>query len=126
MRSLLVTVLGALLIGGAVTTSAWALQAALLPPPEHGDLSALAAVTALERFRFVESSVSVDGARSADPPTSSGTCAAAHWSTVSEDLRVAVIVPDAWKRGTSASQPSGRSPATIRLNSAATSACSSV
>jgi hypothetical protein len=62
VRSLLVTLLGVLLIGGAVTTSAWALQAALLPPPERGDISALKAVAGLEHYRFVESSVHVDGA----------------------------------------------------------------
>ena len=36
-------------------------------------------------------SVSVDGARSAEPPTSSGTCAAAHWITLLDALRVAIV-----------------------------------
>ena len=36
-------------------------------------------------------SVSVEGARSAEPPTSSGTCAAAHWITSWEALRVAIM-----------------------------------
>ena len=61
MRSFLARALGVLLVGGAVTTSAWALQAALLPPPERDDLSALRAIAALERHRYVESSVRENG-----------------------------------------------------------------
>ena len=66
-------------------------------------------------------SVKVDGARSADPPTNSGTFAATHWITVSDDLRVAVIDPEAWNFGTSRSQPSGSLPAISRSNSGASS-----
>jgi hypothetical protein len=62
VRSVLVAVLGTLLIGGAVTASAWALQSALLPAPERGDFAALAATTSLERYRLVEGSVRVNGA----------------------------------------------------------------
>ena len=62
MRSLLVPLLGALLIGGAVTASAWSLEAAALPAPEPGDLAALTATAHLEHYRYVESSVRADGA----------------------------------------------------------------
>ncbi len=61
MRSLLVAVLGALLIGGAVTASAWSLEAAALPAPEPGDLAALNATAHLEQYRYVESSVRAGG-----------------------------------------------------------------
>jgi hypothetical protein len=62
VRSLLVTTLGALLIGCAVTASAWALEAATLPAPEPGDLAALTATAHLKHYRFVESSVRANGA----------------------------------------------------------------
>ena len=62
MRSLLAAALGTLLIGGAVTASAWALEAAALPAPEAGDLAALNATAHLEQYRYVESSVHANGA----------------------------------------------------------------
>jgi hypothetical protein len=62
VRSLFVAALGALLIGGAVTASAWALEAAALPAPEPGDLAALNATARLEQYRYVESSVRANGA----------------------------------------------------------------
>jgi hypothetical protein len=61
VRSLLAAALGALLIGGAVTASAWSLEAVALPPPEPGELAALHATARLEQYRYVESSVRVDG-----------------------------------------------------------------
>jgi hypothetical protein len=61
VRPLLVTVVGALVIACAVTTSAWAIETAFLPPPERGDVAALTAVTQLQRHRFVESSLRIDG-----------------------------------------------------------------
>jgi hypothetical protein len=62
VRSLLVAALGALLIGGAVTASAWSLEAAALPSPEPGDLAALNATAHLEQYRYVESTVRTNGA----------------------------------------------------------------
>lgn len=62
VRSLLVAVVGALLIGGAVTASAWSLEAAALPAPQPGDLAVLNATAHLEQYRYVESSVRADGA----------------------------------------------------------------
>jgi hypothetical protein len=62
VRSRLVAALGALLIAGAVTASAWALEAAALPAPEPGDLAALNATAHLEQYRYVESSVRANGA----------------------------------------------------------------
>jgi hypothetical protein len=62
VRSVFVAALGALLIGGAVTASAWALEAAALPAPEPGDLAALTATAHLEQFRYVESSLRANGA----------------------------------------------------------------
>jgi hypothetical protein len=64
VRSLLVAALGALLIGGAVTASAWALEATGLPAPEPGDLAALLATAHLEQYRYVESSVRANGSGS--------------------------------------------------------------
>jgi hypothetical protein len=61
VRSLVVTVLGVLLIGGAVTASAWALEASTLPAPEPGDLAALNATTRLEQYRYVQSSLRANG-----------------------------------------------------------------
>lgn len=61
MRSSLVTALGVLLIGGAVTASAWALEAGTLPAPEPGDLAALNATAHLEQHRYVESSLRANG-----------------------------------------------------------------
>ena len=52
-------------------------------------------------------SVSVDGARSAEPPTSSGTSAAAHWITSCDALRVAIMPASGPFFGTSAPKPSG-------------------
>ena len=51
--------------------------------------------------------VSVEGARSAEPPTSSGTSAAAHWMTSCEALRVAIMPESGPFCGTSAPKPSG-------------------
>jgi hypothetical protein len=62
VRSLLVTILGALLVGGAVTASAWALESSTLPAPEPGDLAALNATAHLEQYRYVESSLRANGA----------------------------------------------------------------
>lgn len=61
MRSVLVTALGVLLIGGAVTASAWALEASTLPAPEPGELATLNATAHLEQYRFVESSLRANG-----------------------------------------------------------------
>jgi hypothetical protein len=62
VRSLVVTALGVLSIGCAVTASAWALQAVTLPAPEPGDLAALTATARLKQYRFVESSLRANGA----------------------------------------------------------------
>ena len=60
-------------------------------------------------------SVSVEGARSAEPPTISGTSAAAHWMTSCEALRVAIMPASGPLAGTSAPKPSGSRPASIAL-----------
>ena len=62
--------------------------------------------------------VSVDGARSAEPPTSSGTLEATHWMTSCEALRVAIMPASGPFLGTSESQPSGSRPANMRSISA--------
>ncbi len=62
--------------------------------------------------------VSVDGARSAEPPTSSGTFEAAHWMISFEALRVAIMPASGPFFGTSESQPSGSRPANMRSSSA--------
>jgi hypothetical protein len=62
VRSVLVTMLGVLLIGSAVTASAWALEASTLPAPEPGDLAALNATTGLAKYRYVQSSLRANGA----------------------------------------------------------------
>ena len=61
-------------------------------------------VAAAVRARFATLSaplisVSVDGARSAEPPISSGTCAAAHWITSCDALRVAIMPASGPLRG---------------------------
>ena len=65
--------------------------------------------------------VSVEGSRSAEPLTSCGTRAAAHWITCWDALRVATRPSSGRNVGMSASQPSGSVPFTIMSSSAASS-----
>lgn len=61
MRSLLVTVSVCLWVGAVVLAAGWALQVSALPRPERSDLAALRAMTKLQRYRFVESSIRIGG-----------------------------------------------------------------
>ena len=67
-------------------------------------------------------SVFVDGARSAEPPTSSGTVAASPLMHALELSRVA-CEPTPERSGSPCSQPSGSLPCSARSNSAASSGC---
>ena len=69
------------------------------------------------------SAVSVEGLRSAEPPTSSGTRAAIALMTLPPAERVAIGLSVAANFGSSASHPAGSSPFVTRSNSAARSGC---
>ncbi len=68
-------------------------------------------------------SVLVDSARSAEPPTSSGTAGAIALITLPLAARVAIGPSAAANVGTLASQPVGSSPMIWRHSSAASSGC---
>ncbi len=68
-------------------------------------------------------SVFVEGARSADPPTSHGTFGAIAFSTLPEASRPAMPLPSVGKVGRSASHPSGSSRFWISSSSAASFGC---
>jgi hypothetical protein len=83
VRPLLVTFSVCLCVGAAVLAAGWGLQASALPGPERGDFAALRAMTKLERYRFVESSIRVDGA-----PAVSGRCLEGWYPTRGSLLRL--------------------------------------
>jgi hypothetical protein len=62
MRSAAVTLLVAAAVPGGVLVAGWSLQAAALPRPERGDTAAIRAMELLSRYRYVESTVRLDGA----------------------------------------------------------------
>ena len=65
--------------------------------------------------------VLLDSARSAEPPQSSGSTGASALSTSPEALRVATPLASAGNTGNASANPSGRTPACSRSNSAARS-----
>ncbi|HKT44752.1 MAG TPA: hypothetical protein VJQ85_08115 [Gaiellaceae bacterium] len=61
MRSLLVTAVVALAVGGGALAAGWSVEASALPSPPSADRMAVDALVVLEHRRFVASTLRIDG-----------------------------------------------------------------